>query len=78
MPGGFAPPVVNEDGTITLPDGTVLEPGKIPQRPGGPGGNGPGGPEFGQHGMGEQETERTDLFTIRDGGNLFSGVSTKE
>jgi len=77
---GMEPPVMNEDGTITLPDGTVIDPADMPQRPEGQGDRGPGGPSGFRPGMEGQagESEPSDIFTIQNGGNMFYGVGKPE
>ncbi|MBQ7778460.1 MAG: carbohydrate-binding domain-containing protein [Oscillibacter sp.] len=80
-PEGMEPPELNEDGTITLPDGTVIDPSQMQRPEGQGGGRGPGGMMGGgRPGMmgGAGETERSDVFAIQNGGNMFSGVSAAE
>ena len=71
---------MNEDGTITLPDGTVIDPADMPRRPEGQGDRGPGGPGGFRPGMEGQtgESEPSDIFTIQNGGNMFYGVGKPE
>ena len=72
-PGRFDPAdiTVNEDGTITLPDGTILDPAQMGQRPNDAGR--PGGKDgMMEHGSGELTTE----FVLTDGGNTFGGITT--
>lgn len=79
-PGDFEPPEGmerpedgerpqrNEDGTVTLPDGTTVEPGQLTR----PDGEGHGGRfDGGAQEAGEVSTE----FTITDGGNFFTRVA---
>jgi len=59
---------MNEDGTVTLPDGTVIDPAQLTAHGGRPGG-----------GMGDSfEGERNEVFTIVSGGNYFSFVAPME
>ena len=67
LPEGDFRPQMNEDGTITLPDGTIMDPAEM-KPPAGMGGR-PGG--FG----GMENGESNEVFSISDGGNLFSGVA---
>ena len=61
----------NEDGTITLPDGSTVDPSEMMPFAGQEGGRRPGGEFNGaQPGSGEQMTE----FEITDGGNTFSSI----
>ena len=66
----------NEDGTVTLPDGTTMDPGQLPQ--GGNKGNGGGfggrGGFQGSFNSGEG-AELSATFTIVDGANFFSSVA---
>ena len=107
LPEGFEKPeggfgrqdiVKNEDGTITLPDGTVVNPEDMPQRdwiggrqdgmpqPELPDGEAPEMPTpdgFGKGGRGDFggnriAAETSPTFTIVEGGNMFSAVSTYE
>lgn len=63
-------PQRNEDGTITLPDGTTMDPTQMtppdgearPERPGGE----------------QEDGERTTEFTITEGGSFFSRVAPAE
>ena len=58
--GGFTP---NEDGTITLPDGTTVDPAQM-QRP-----------EGGRGDWVQSGGERSSAFTIVNGANYFIGVA---
>ena len=69
---------MNEDGTITLPDGTAIDPAGVPRRPDGRDKGGMGG-GF-RPGMDAQagESEPSGVFAIRNGGNMFCGVGAPE
>ena len=73
--GGMGEVTPNEDGTITLPDGTTVDPSQM-QRPEGGRGGGFGG--RGQQGGGQGSGELSAAFTIVDGANYFSGVTAAE
>ena len=64
----------NEDGTITLPDGTVADPSRFGDR--GRGGRGPAG-GFGGN-MPNEAIELSEIFPIKAGANYFSFISVKE
>jgi len=64
----------NEDGTITLPDGTVVDPSKFEDK--GHEGRGPDG-DFGGH-MPNEAIELSGIFTIKAGANYFNFISIKE
>ena len=64
---------MNEDGTITLPDGTSVDPSQM-ERPQGGQGSGFGGRGQGGGAVGEVTT----TFTIVDGANYFSGITAAE
>jgi len=64
----------NEDGTITLPDGTVVDPSKFEDK--GHEGRGPDG-NFAGH-MPNEAIELSGIFTIKAGANYFSFISIKE
>ena len=65
---------VNDDGTITLPDGTTVDPTQI-KRPEGGRGGGFGGR---QPQEGEAVGELSDSFTVAEGGNFFGGVTAAQ
>jgi len=56
---------MNEDGTITLPDGTIMDLAKMTPPDGRPDG----------FGGGQVSDEVSEVFTIVDGGNMFSGIA---
>lgn len=60
-------PQRNEDGTVTLPDGTTADPSQLTP----PDGEGRGG----RFDDGGQEAELTTVFTIAAGGNFFTHVA---
>jgi hypothetical protein len=64
----------NENGTITLPDGTVAAPSFFEGK--GYGERGPGG-GFGGN-LPHEAMELSDIFTIKAGANYFSFISIKE
>jgi len=64
----------NEDGTITLPDGTVIDPSEFEAKK--TGDRGPDG-GFGGH-MTNEAIELSGIFTIKAGANYFSFISIKE
>ena len=64
----------NKDGTITLPDGTVVDPSKFEYK--GHGERGSGG-DFGSN-MPNEVIESSEIFTIKAGANYFSFISIKE
>ena len=67
-PEGEFQPQLNEDGTITLPDGTTVDPSeRMPM-------DGPFGGGFRGQG-GEVDGESTTTFAITDGGTMFSRVA---
>ncbi len=68
---GSTPPddfKINEDGTITLPDGTVVDPSEMGDR-----GQFKGQGEF----SGNMPMELSEIFTIKVGENYFSSISVK-
>ena len=71
--GGRGEWTKNEDGTVTLPDGTTVDPSQMERPEGGKGGG------FGGRGSGGQDQqgggERSTTFIIVDGANYFSGVT---
>ena len=71
-PEGEFQPEMNEDGTITLPDGTTIDPAEMTPPEGGFGGGG-----FRGQG-GEVDGETTTAFTVADGGRMFSRVGPAE
>ena len=71
-PEGTFKAQMNEDGTITLPDGTTVDPEKEMPMDGSFGGGG-----FRGQG-GEAAGETTPVFTIADGGTMFSRVAAVE
>lgn len=82
--GGMTPPAgfnggkmdfeQNEDGTVTLPDGSVVNPAEFEGK--GQGGRGPGG-AFGGN-MPNEAIELSEIFTIKSGANYFSFITMKE
>lgn len=66
--------VRNEDGTITLPDGTVVDPSKFEYKE--HEGRRPGG-DFGGN-MPNEPIESSEIFTIKAGANYFSFIGIKE
>lgn len=64
-------PQRNEDGTITLPDGTTVDPAQMTP---------PDSKDFSGKDMGgaQDDGEKTAEFAIQDGGNYFSDVSAEE
>lgn len=63
----------NEDGTITLPDGSIVDPSQFGGK--GQGGRGPGG-GFGGNMSGRGEL--SEIFTIKAGANYFSFIEAVE
>ncbi|MBR6747506.1 MAG: carbohydrate-binding domain-containing protein [Clostridia bacterium] len=73
LPEGFKK---NEDGTVTMPDGSTLDPSQMPDRGFG-GGRMPEGGFRGQPGQGSGEQMPVSMeFVIADGGNYFTGITT--
>ena len=63
----------NDDGTITLPDGSVVDPSEFGGK--GPGGRGQGGSIDGN--MPNQPIELSEIFTIKNGVNYFNFITIK-
>ena len=64
----------NEDGTVTLPDGSIVDPSQFGGK--GQGGRGPGG-GFGGN-MPGRDAEMSEIFTIKAGANYFSFIEAME
>lgn len=70
-PGGEGQPQFNEDGTITLPDGTTIDPSEgMPMD--GPFGGG------GFRGDGNEPAEVSSTFVVAEGGTMFAHVAVEE
>ena len=65
----------NEDGTITLPDGTTVDPSQMGRPEEGKGAFGGPIPQEGQSG---ETAERSAVFTVTAGGSFFGGIGAME